>query len=67
MVQYVLKGVKLMQAVDTPVCRRLPITIGIMAKLQLALAAHEDQYTGRLLWAACGLGFFLDLCVAESS
>ena len=56
--QYVLKGVKRTQAVDTPIRRRLPITIGIMAKLQAALAAHEDQYTGRLLWAACCLGFF---------
>ena len=55
--QYVLKGI--MRSQTSGARRRLPITPFIMRKLQGVWdGSSANPYVGRLLWAACCLGFF---------
>ena len=55
--QYMLKGITRSQTASTRI--RLPVTPGIMLKLQeVCISGRLSDYVSRLLWAACCLGYF---------
>lgn len=57
-VEQVLKGVRKVEASKPSRSSRLPVTLDILRKVQLALKLDAGEYENVLLWAACCLAFF---------
>ena len=55
--EMVLKGIKKEKSLITP-CKRLPITIDIMAKIKATLNLKPTEHYSVMIWAACALAFF---------
>ena len=55
--EMVLKGIKKEKSLIAP-CKRLPITIDIMAKIKGTLNLKPTDHDSLMMWAACALAFF---------
>ena len=64
--RYVVRGINRSRS-NTPQKRRLPITAAVLHSLGSVWSSDlvEDEYTARLLWAACCLGYFCCLRSGE--